>query len=123
MLLNYLNTVSTFQGNTETKFDNPEFLSRNVALRRNLDLFANVLHCVTIPSIPSRHKDIDIVLIRENTEGEYSGMEHKTVDGVIESLKIVTRHNIERIARFAFGRSFRHTDHTASRIRPVKRQK
>ncbi|KAI6182401.1 Isocitrate dehydrogenase [NAD] subunit, mitochondrial [Aphelenchoides bicaudatus] len=89
-------------GNIETKFDNPEFLSRNVALRKNLDLYANVLHCQTIPTIPSRHKDIDVVLIRENTEGEYSGMEHQTVDGVVESLKIVTRKNIERIARFAF---------------------
>jgi isocitrate dehydrogenase (NAD+) len=90
------------KGNIETKFDNPEFLSRNVALRRNLDLYANVLHCVSIPTIPSRHTGIDIVLIRENTEGEYSGMEHSAVDGVVESLKIVTRKNIERIAKFAF---------------------
>ena len=92
-----------FKGNIETKFDNPEYVSRNVALRRQLDLYANVLHCVTIPTVPTRHQNIDIVLIRENTEGEYSGMEHQTVEGVVESLKIVTRKNIERIARFAFG--------------------
>ncbi|KAI6232993.1 Isocitrate dehydrogenase [NAD] subunit, mitochondrial [Aphelenchoides fujianensis] len=81
------------KGNVETKFDDP---SRNVELRRSLDLFANVLHVKSIPTIPSRHKDLDIVLIRENTEGEYSGLEYETVPG------IVTRKNIERIARFAF---------------------
>lgn len=90
------------KGNIETKFDQPEFKSRNVEIRRRLDLYANVLHCVSIPTIPSRHKGIDIVLIRENTEGEYSGLEHETVKGVIESIKLVTRKNIERIARFAF---------------------
>ncbi|CAD5210488.1 unnamed protein product [Bursaphelenchus okinawaensis] len=90
------------KGNIETKFDNPEFVSRNVELRRRLDLYANVLHCVTIPSVPTRHTGIDIVLIRENTEGEYSGLEHESCKGVIESLKIVTRKNIERIGKFAF---------------------
>lgn len=57
-------------------------------IRRRLDLYANVLHCVSIPTIPSRHKDIDIVLIRENTEGEYSGLEHVSVPGVVESIKV-----------------------------------
>ncbi|VDN51045.1 unnamed protein product [Dracunculus medinensis] len=90
------------KGNIETKFDDPAFKSHNVELRKRLDLYANVLHCVTIPTIPSRHKNIDIVLIRENTEGEYSGLEHEAKKGIVESLKIVTRHNIERIARFAF---------------------
>jgi isocitrate dehydrogenase (NAD+) len=91
------------KGNIETKFDDAEFKSRNVELRRRLDLYANVLHCVTIPSVPSRHSNIDIVLIRENTEGEYSGLEHESVKGVVESIKIVTREKIERIARFAFN--------------------
>jgi len=90
------------KGNIETKFDDPVFKSRNVELRRRLDLYANILHCVSIPSVPTRHKDIDVVLIRENTEGEYSGLEHESVPGVIESIKIVTRRSIERIARFAF---------------------
>lgn len=90
------------KGNIETKFDDPNFISRNMELRRRLDLYANILHCVSIPTIPSRHKNLDLVLIRENTEGEYSGHEHESVPGVVESLKIVTRRNIERIARFAF---------------------
>ncbi|KAJ1349304.1 hypothetical protein KIN20_004799 [Parelaphostrongylus tenuis] len=79
------------QGNIESKFDDPMFKSRNVELRRELDLFANVLHCCSIPSIRSRHRDIDMIIIRENTEGEYSGLEHS-----------VTRKKIERISRFAF---------------------
>uniref|UniRef100_A0A915E467 Isocitrate dehydrogenase [NAD] subunit, mitochondrial n=1 Tax=Ditylenchus dipsaci TaxID=166011 RepID=A0A915E467_9BILA len=90
------------KGNIETKFDSPQFKSRNVEIRRRLDLYANVLHCVSIPTIPCRHRDINIVLIRENTEGEYSGLEHESVPGVVESIKIVTRRNIERISRFAF---------------------
>lgn len=90
------------KGNIETKFDNPEFKSRNMEIRRLLDLYANVLHCVSIPTVPSRHKDLDIVMIRENTEGEYSGLEHAAKPGVVESLKIVTRANMERICRFAF---------------------
>ncbi|KAI6178715.1 Isocitrate dehydrogenase [NAD] subunit, mitochondrial [Aphelenchoides besseyi] len=92
------------KGNVETKFDDPSFLSRNVALRRQLELYANILHVTSIPTIPSRHANLDIVLIvsRENSEGEYSGLEYETVSGVVESLKIVTRKNIERIARFAF---------------------
>lgn len=71
-------------------------------IRRRLDLFANVLHTVTIPTVPTRHKGIDIVMIRENTEGEYSGLEHETTRGVVESLKIVTKDKMERISRFAF---------------------
>jgi isocitrate dehydrogenase (NAD+) len=90
------------KGNIETKFDDPQFKSRNVELRRRLDLFANVLHCVTVPSVPSKHKHLDLVLIRENMEGEYSGLEHESTKGIIESIKIVTRKNIERVARFAF---------------------
>ncbi|CAD5223205.1 unnamed protein product [Bursaphelenchus okinawaensis] len=90
------------KGNIETKFDNPEFKSRNMEIRRILDLYANVLHCVSIPSVPTRHQELDIVMIRENTEGEYSGHEHEAKPGVVESLKIVTRNKMERITRFAF---------------------
>ena len=57
-------------------------------IRRRLNLFANVLHTVSIPTVPSRHKNIDIVMIRENTEGEYSGLEHESAKGVVESLKV-----------------------------------
>ncbi|CAK5058453.1 unnamed protein product [Meloidogyne enterolobii] len=95
-------TGAALKGNIETKFDNPDFKSRNMELRRRLDLFANVLHCVSVPTIPTRHHNLDLVLIRENTEGEYSGLEHEPKPGIVESLKIVTRHGIERIARYAF---------------------
>ena len=54
------------------------------------------------PSPPPRHKDVDIVVIRENTEGEYSGLEHEGVPGVVESLKIITREKSQRIAKYAF---------------------
>lgn len=57
-------------------------------LRRTLDLYANILHCVSIPTVPARRTNLDLVLIRENTEGEYSGIEHTTVQGVVESLKV-----------------------------------
>lgn len=57
-------------------------------LRRVLDLYANILHCVSIPTVPARRSKLDLVLIRENTEGEYSGLEHSSVDGVVESLKV-----------------------------------
>ncbi|VDO09225.1 unnamed protein product [Brugia timori] len=76
------------KGNIETKFDVPQFKSRNVELRRRLDLYANILHCVSIPSIPSRHSNLDILVIRENVEGEYSGLEHEAKKGVVESLKV-----------------------------------
>ncbi|KAI6238816.1 Isocitrate dehydrogenase [NAD] subunit, mitochondrial [Aphelenchoides fujianensis] len=103
------------KGNIETKYDDPQFVSRNLAIRRRLDLFANVIHCVSVPSVKARHTDLDIVLIRENTEGEYSGLEHETQPGVVESLKIVTRGKIERIARFAFqyARAYGRTKVTA----------
>ncbi len=64
-------------GNIESKFDDPTVQSRNVILRRRLDLFANILHCTNIVNVPTRHSNVDIVLIRENTEGEYSGLEHE----------------------------------------------
>ncbi|KFM68325.1 Isocitrate dehydrogenase [NAD] subunit gamma 1, mitochondrial, partial [Stegodyphus mimosarum] len=90
------------KGNIETRANNPQFRSRNVILRLELNLFVNVLHCKSQPGIKTRHSDIDIVLIRQNTEGEYSCLEHESVPGVIESLKIVTREKSEEIARFAF---------------------
>lgn len=55
-------------------------MSRNVALRNELDLFVNVLHCTSFPGVQSRHKDIDIAVIRQNTEGEYAMMEHEVLD-------------------------------------------
>lgn len=90
------------KGNIETREHSKLFKSRNVELRLQLDLFVNVLHCKSQPGITTRHKNIDIVLIRQNTEGEYSCMEHENVTGVVESLKIITRKRSEEIARYAF---------------------
>ncbi|TNN82819.1 Isocitrate dehydrogenase [NAD] subunit gamma, mitochondrial [Liparis tanakae] len=75
-----------------------------VALKGNtsLDLYANVMHCQSLPGVQTRHKNIDIMIIRENTEGEYSSLEHESVTGVVESLKIITRVNSLRIAEYAF---------------------
>ncbi|KAK4705674.1 isocitrate dehydrogenase (NAD+), partial [Phenoliferia sp. Uapishka_3] len=76
--------------------------SWNVAMRQQLDIYASVSLCKTVPGFPTRHRDVDFVIIRENTEGEYSGLEHQSFPGVVESLKIMTRVKSERIARFAF---------------------
>lgn len=76
--------------------------SINIQLRKQFDLFANVVHAYNIPGISTRHNDVDIVIIRENTEGEYSGLEHSAVPGVVESLKIITEEKSRRIAEYAF---------------------
>lgn len=79
-----------------------ELQSLNMKIRRELDLFANVVHIKTLPGIKIRHKDLDFYVIREQTEGEYSALEHTTVQGVVECLKIITEEKSRRIAKFAF---------------------
>ncbi|CAG8634196.1 15740_t:CDS:2, partial [Acaulospora colombiana] len=76
--------------------------SFNVAMRKGLDIYASLVIIKNIKGYPTRHKDVDFAIIRENTEGEYAGLEHQSYPGVVESLKIVTREKTERIARFAF---------------------
>ncbi|ODV82547.1 hypothetical protein CANARDRAFT_30744 [[Candida] arabinofermentans NRRL YB-2248] len=77
--------------------------SLNVALRKELDIYASLVLIKTIPGVKTaKLQDIDFVLVRENTEGEYSGLEHQSVPGVVESLKIMTKFKTERIAKFAF---------------------
>lgn len=71
-------------------------------MRKDLDIYASVALIKNIPGHDSRHKNVDFAIIRENTEGEYSGMEHQSYPGVVESLKVITREKSERIARFAF---------------------
>jgi len=78
------------------------FASINVQLRKQFDLYANFRPVRNLPHIPTRYPDIDLVIIRENTEGLYSGLEHEVVPGVVESLKIMTEKACTRIARFAF---------------------
>jgi isocitrate dehydrogenase (NAD+) len=76
--------------------------SLNLTLRQALGLYANVRPCRTVPGVRTKFDNIDVVIIRENTEGEYVGLEHEVVPGVVESLKIITRSASERVARFAF---------------------
>ena len=78
------------------------FTSVNVGLRKALGLFANLRPVWNIPSVPSRYENIDIVIVRENTEDLYLGLEHEVVPGVVESLKIITEQASTRIAIFAF---------------------
>jgi isocitrate dehydrogenase (NAD+) len=78
------------------------FRSVNVRLRQTLDLYANYRPAVSIPGVRSRYENIDLIIIRENSEGLYSGLEHQVVPGVVESLRIVTEHGSRRIVRFAF---------------------
>ncbi|KAL2124913.1 hypothetical protein VTJ04DRAFT_1278 [Mycothermus thermophilus] len=77
--------------------------SFNVALRQELDIYASISLVKNIPGLKTRHENVDLCIIRENTEGEYSGLEHQSVPGVVESLKIITRAKSERIAKFAFS--------------------
>jgi isocitrate dehydrogenase (NAD+) len=79
-----------------------EHNSWNIAMRQSLDIYASVVVCKSLPGLVTRHDNVDFAIIRENTEGEYSGLEHQSFPGVVESLKISTRYKAERIARFAF---------------------
>ncbi|MGI8650185.1 MAG: isocitrate/isopropylmalate dehydrogenase family protein [Rubrobacter sp.] len=81
------------------------FRSVNVALRKELDLYANVRPSLSLPGIETPHKDIDIVLYRENTEDLYAGVEHTVGKHAAESIKIITREGTERICRMAFEKS------------------
>ncbi|GAB4258218.1 MAG: isocitrate/isopropylmalate dehydrogenase family protein [Thermoleophilia bacterium] len=78
------------------------FRSVNVALRKALDLYANLRPAVSIPGVRSRYEDIDLVVVRENTEDLYAGIEHMVGKDAAESIKIITRAGSERICRFAF---------------------
>ncbi len=78
------------------------FRSVNVQLRKSLNLFANYRPARSIKGVPSRYQDVDLIVIRENTQGLYSGLEHIVVPGVVESLRIITEAASERIVRFAF---------------------
>jgi isocitrate dehydrogenase (NAD+) len=78
------------------------FASINVRLRRALDLYANLRPVMSLPNIKTRFENIDLVVVRENTEDLYSGLEHEVVPGVVESLKIITEKASTRIAEFAF---------------------
>ncbi|KAH9908984.1 isocitrate dehydrogenase subunit 1 [Xylariomycetidae sp. FL2044] len=91
------------KGILHTPIDRQGHQSFNVAMRQELDIYASICLIKNIPGYNTRHKDVDLCIIRENTEGEYSGLEHQSVPGVVESLKIITRAKSERIAKFAFS--------------------
>jgi isocitrate dehydrogenase (NAD+) len=81
------------------------FRSVNVALRKELDLYANVRPSLSLPGIESPFKDIDLIIFRENTEDLYAGVEHMVGDDAAESIKIITRKGTERLCRLAFEQS------------------
>ncbi|RCS44707.1 isocitrate/isopropylmalate dehydrogenase family protein [Bremerella cremea] len=78
------------------------FRSVNVALRKELQLYANYRPAKTLQGVPAPFKDVDLIVVRENTEGLYSGLEHTVVPGVVESLRVITEKGSRRIAKFAF---------------------
>ena len=78
------------------------FTSVNVGLRKALDLFANLRPVRNLPGVQSRYSDVDLIIVRENTEDLYAGLEHEVIPGVVESLKIITERASTNIARFAF---------------------
>jgi isocitrate dehydrogenase (NAD+) len=83
--------------------------SINVELRKQLDLYANLRPVESLPGVKSRYEGIDLVVVRENTEDLYSGLEHVVVPGVVESIKIITEKASTRIARFAFDYARAHS--------------
>ncbi len=94
--------------------------SVNVALRKSLDLYSNLRPVKNVPGVKSHFDHVDVVIVRENTEDLYSGLEHEVVPGVVESLKIITEKASTRIAKFAFeyarknGRKKIHAIHKAN---------
>jgi isocitrate dehydrogenase (NAD+) len=83
--------------------------SVNVELRKQLDLYANLRPVESLPGVKSRYEGVDLVVVRENTEDLYSGLEHVVVPGVVESIKIITEKASTRIARFAFDYARAHS--------------
>ena len=84
------------------------FTSVNVGLRKALDLYANVRPVKALPNVPCRYPELDLVIVRENTEDLYAGLEHVVVPGVVESIKIITEKASTRIAKYAFEYAHSH---------------
>jgi isocitrate dehydrogenase (NAD+) len=84
------------------------FASINVRLRKTLDLYANLRPVRSMPNIITRYEDVDLIVVRENTESLYAGLEHEVVPGVVESLKIITEKASTRIAKYAFEYAVKH---------------
>jgi isocitrate dehydrogenase (NAD+) len=92
------------------------FTSVNVGLRKALDLYANLRPVYNLPGVTARFEGVDLVVVRENTEDLYSGLEHEVVPGVVESLKIITERASTRIAKFAFAYARKHGRHRITAV-------
>ncbi|MDQ3266709.1 MAG: isocitrate dehydrogenase (NAD(+)) [Myxococcota bacterium] len=90
--------------------------SANVGLRKALDLYASLRPVKSLPNVKSRYEDVDLVVVRENTEDLYAGLEHIVVPGVVESIKIITEKASTRIARFAFEYARKHNRKRVSAV-------
>src|ERR1700744_1859134 len=84
------------------------FPSINVTLRKQFDLYANFRPIRNLPGLETRYPGVDLIIVRENTEGEYVGLEHEVVPGVVESIKVITEKGSTRIAKFAFDYARKH---------------
>src|ERR1700751_527642 len=84
------------------------FPSINVTLRKKFELYATFRPIKNLPGLETRYPDVDLIIVRENTEGEYVGLEHEVVPGVVESLKVITQKGSTRIAKFAFEYARKH---------------
>ncbi len=84
------------------------FRSVNVQLRKALDLYANIRPCKNLPNVKTKFEDVDLVVVRENTEDLYAGVEHQIDENSAESIKIITRKASERICRYAFEYAVKH---------------
>jgi len=107
VLASVLKNKVALKGPTETPVGTGH-RSINVELRKQLDLYANLRPVRTLPGVKSRYDGVDLVVVRENTEDLYSGLEHVVVPGVVESIKIITEKASTRIARFAFEYAVAH---------------
>jgi isocitrate dehydrogenase (NAD+) len=92
------------------------FTSVNVGLRKALDLYANLRPVWNLPGVPARFQGVDIIIVRENTEDLYAGLEHEVVPGVVESLKIITEKASTRIGKFAFAHARKNGRKTVTAI-------
>jgi isocitrate dehydrogenase (NAD+) len=90
--------------------------SANVGLRKRLDLFASLRPVKSVPGVKTRYENVDLVIVRENTEDLYAGIEHVVVPGVVESLKIITEKASTRICRFAFEYAVKHNRKKVSAV-------
>ena len=87
------------------------FRSVNVQLRKELDLYANLRPCKNLPGVETRFKDVDLVVVRENTEDLYAGVEEQIDENTAHSIKIITRSASERICKFAFDYAVKNNRH------------